>query len=370
MKIKILHIIKSLGRGGAETLLPETLKMHNREDFEFHYIYFLPWKNQMVEAIEQAGGKVACLSASNNLKILLQYQYIINYIKKDKIDLIHCHLPWAGFLCRIVHKLNGIPVIYSEHNLQNRYHWMTRWLNKVSYNWQNQAIAVSRDVADSIVKSIKPHIPVTTILNGVNTGNFRRNHTSGMNIRKELNIPESGLVVGTIAVFRTQKRLEEWLQVFAEAWVKNNHLYGIIVGDGPLKKKITTKWNELNLEGKVFFAGLQTDVKPWLSAMDIYLMTSVFEGLPIALLEAMSMQCAIVCTDAGGIKEVIRNEIDGLLVPVSEWQKLPLILEQYKSKDYREKMGYNAQSRIEEEFSIKKMVFLLEDLYKEIYQKK
>ena len=56
-KIKILHIIKSLGRGGAEMLLPETLKEHNKDKFEFHYIYFLPWKNQMVEAIEKSGGK-------------------------------------------------------------------------------------------------------------------------------------------------------------------------------------------------------------------------------------------------------------------------------------------------------------------------
>ena len=71
-KIKILHIIKSLGRGGAEMLLPETLKIHDKTKFEFHTIYFLPWKNQMVEAIENAGGKVTCFSASNNIKWMQQ----------------------------------------------------------------------------------------------------------------------------------------------------------------------------------------------------------------------------------------------------------------------------------------------------------
>ena len=60
-KIKILHIIKSLGRGGAEMLLPETLKSHNKEQFEFHYLYFLPWKNQIVEAIDEAGKKVSLI---------------------------------------------------------------------------------------------------------------------------------------------------------------------------------------------------------------------------------------------------------------------------------------------------------------------
>jgi hypothetical protein len=100
-KNKILHIIKSLGRGGAEMLLPETLKEHHQDQFEFHYIYFLPWKNQMVEAIESAGGIVCCFSAKNNLHLLLQYTKIIKYCKKHQIQLIHAHLPWAGFVSRV-----------------------------------------------------------------------------------------------------------------------------------------------------------------------------------------------------------------------------------------------------------------------------
>ncbi len=82
-KIKVLHIIKSLGRGGAETLLPETLNLHDKIHFEFHYIYFLPWKDQMVRAIEEQGGKVSCFAASNNLKLFSNIKRlldIVNYI--------------------------------------------------------------------------------------------------------------------------------------------------------------------------------------------------------------------------------------------------------------------------------------------------
>jgi len=92
-------------------------------------------------------------------------------------------------------------------------------------------------------------------------------------------------------------------------------------------------------------------------------MTSEFEGLPIALLEAMSMQCAIASTNAGGIKEVIRNDEDGLLTSVSEWEKLSSLIEQYKNPEYRKKMGHNARIRVESDFSIKTMVSLLEKLY-------
>ena len=76
-KIRVLHIIKSLGRGGAEMLLPETLKLHDRERFEFHYIYFLPWKDQMVKEIENFGGKVTNFPSNNNLKLLGQYKKMI-----------------------------------------------------------------------------------------------------------------------------------------------------------------------------------------------------------------------------------------------------------------------------------------------------
>jgi L-malate glycosyltransferase len=108
-EIKVLHIIKSLGRGGAEMLLPETLKLHDQGKFEFQYIYFLPWKNQMVSAIEQAGGKVTCLEASNTLQIISKTHAIVRYCRENQIQLIHCHLPWAGMVGRLVHRKTGIP---------------------------------------------------------------------------------------------------------------------------------------------------------------------------------------------------------------------------------------------------------------------
>src|SRR5687768_7797481 len=98
--LKVLHVIKSLGRGGAEVLLAETIRLHDKASFEFHCIYFLPWKNQMVRPVVEAGARVTCMSASNNLLLLFKYWAVLNYIRSNKIDLVHCHLPWAGFLGR------------------------------------------------------------------------------------------------------------------------------------------------------------------------------------------------------------------------------------------------------------------------------
>ncbi|SDR69945.1 glycosyltransferase [Gramella sp. MAR_2010_147] len=361
-KIKILHIIKSLGRGGAEMLLPETLKIHNKDRFEFHYIYFLPWKDQMVSSIEKAGGRVTCLEAKDNMRLLFQYKNIIDYCEQHKIDLIHCHLPWAGFVGRLVYKKTGIPVIYSEHNMQERYHIATKSINKLTFNSQSLVFGVSNDVTDSIKRNINPNIPVKTLLNGVNTNSFISNHTDS--IKKDLGIPENAVVIGNVAVFRFQKRLVEWLKVIDELRKENGNIYGIIVGAGPLEDEIKEEWEKLNLQDTVFFVGLQTEVRPYFDAMDIFMMSSSFEGLPIALLEAMSMECAIVSTDAGGIKEVIRNEKDGLTVPINEWRCLvpaiQLLLDDHDKLEYFKKA---ARVRVEESFSLERMVSELENFY-------
>jgi L-malate glycosyltransferase len=321
-KIKVLHIIKSLGRGGAEMLLPETLKIHDTSRFEFHTIYFLPWKDQMVDSIEKAGGKVICFSAKNNIKLLQRYNDVKKYCKENDIELIHCHLPWAGFLGRLVFAKTRIPTVYTEHNLQERYHVITKKINQFTFNSQSIALGVSEDVTNSIKKNIGPKIPVRTLLNGVNTSSFRKDTNQGTTMRKQLGIPQDALILGNVAVFRFQKRLVEWLRVFKKLESDVSNIYGIIVGAGPLEEEVKAELEKLNLSKKVFFPGLQTNVKPYYSAMDIFMMSSSFEGLPIALLEAMSMECAIISTDAGGIKEVIRDQKDGMICKVDEWTKL------------------------------------------------
>ena len=363
-KIKILHIIKSLGRGGAEMLLPETLKIHDTSSFEFHTIYFLPWKNQMVDALESAGGKVTCFSASNNIKLIQQYSGVIEYCKVNEIDVIHCHLPWAGFLGRLVFSKTKIPVVYTEHNMQERYHIATKTINRFTFNSQSLALGVSEDVSNSIKKNIHPKIPVRTLLNGANTNSFRKDLELGAKTKQELGIPEDALVIGNVAVFRFQKRIIEWLQIFKKIETKNSNVYGIIVGDGPLEEEIKAELMKLKLDKKVFFPGLKTNVKPYFSAMDIFMMSSSFEGLPIALLEAMSMECAIVSTNAGGIKEVIRNEEDGLTCKVEEWTNLSklcqaLIDDPKKLNNYKKA----ARERVVNNFSLRRMVDELEEIY-------
>jgi glycosyltransferase involved in cell wall biosynthesis len=295
---------------------------------------------------------------------MLQSRKLVDYIRENKIQLVHCHLPWAGFVVRFIFKRTGIPVIYTEHNKQERYHWVTRYINKFTFNRQTKVIAVSNDVAESIEKNIHPKIEVQTILNGVDTRHFKRNIEAGNKLRQSLAVPEGTIVLGTIAVFRFQKRLKEWVDLFKILLEKYPNIVGCIVGDGPLKEEIKLHIRQSGLEEKIIMPGLQTDVLPWLSAMDIFVMTSEFEGLPIALLEAMSMECAVVCTNAGGIRELIRDKEDGFLAPVENWKELEKPLS-HLITDPAEiaKWGARARQRIETAFSMQTMVQQTEKLY-------
>ena len=368
MAVKVLHIIKSLGRGGAEMLLPETLTLHRRDLFEFHYIYFLPWKDQMVASIQKHGGKVCCFDARNNFFLMTKVWQVARYVRHHNIQLIHAHLPWAGILARVVGKLTGIPVVYTEHNKQERYHTGTRLMNLATMNLLREVIAVSSDVADSIRRS-KPNlrIPMSTVLNGVNVESFSKRSFDNQPIRDKLRIPGNVLLIGTIAVFRFQKRLGIWMELAVEILKQREDVHFVIVGDGPLKEDLKRKRDLLGLSERIHMPGLETEVRPYLAAFDLYMMTSLFEGLPVALLEAMAMECPVITTNAGGIKEVIRHEVDGLLCSVDDPKKLVGYASTLlNDAELRLKYGKAARQRVIEAFSMEKMVGELEGVYRDV----
>jgi L-malate glycosyltransferase len=369
--VPVLHIIKSLGRGGAEMLLPETLRQHDKQKFKFHYIYFLPWKDQMVSAIEKEGGTVVCVPAKNNAAILLAVRKIAAYVRKHKIKLIHCHLPWAGMAARLVGKLTGVPVVYTEHNKWERYHKLTYLMNKLSFAYQQRVIAVSAEVANSIKINYGKTKPlVQVVANGADTAKYARLQTAENDIRKQLNIPETATVIGITCVFRAQKRLATWLEIAQALHAKHPDTYFIIVGDGPLRDEVHAKAKTLGTDKYVFFAGLQAETRPYFTAMDVFMMSSEFEGLPIALLEAMSMNCVPACTEAGGIPEVIKDGVNGLLVPVEQpLQLVDRLLQLMQHPNEVAQMKQAARETVINSFSMKKMVTELEDIYTDLINK-
>ncbi|WP_116127832.1 glycosyltransferase [Lewinella sp. IMCC34183] len=366
--MKVYQLIKSLGRGGAEMLLPETLRVHDRAAFDFRYGYFLPHKGQVAEDLRELGATVDCFDAVNNAKILARVRTVAATVEDWGADVIHCHLPIAGVVGRIVGKMTGIPVVYTEHNTQERYHFLTRKLNLATLPWNRRIVACSDDVKRSIVEHTNlGDAGVLSLQNGVNTDRFSPQAIADLPVPEALrDIAGTKTIVGTVCVFRTQKRLHHWLELAANLYRRNPNLHFVIVGDGPEEENLRRQIDETGLSGACTLPGRLSEVRPWLRAMDVYLMTSAFEGLPIAMMEAMSMGLPVVATSAGGIAEAVRHGQDGYLRPVDDWKALEGDLQRLiDGPELRAATGARARQRIIDAFSIRRMTVKLEEVYRE-----
>ena len=366
-RTRVFHLIKSLGRGGAETLLPETLRYADRERFTYGYGYFLPWKDHLVVELEAQDVPVTCFEARSNLQVLLAARQVKAHLEGWSADVLHAHLPLAGIVARIAGRWAGVPVVYTEHNVQERYHPITRWLNRATWGGQQAVVAVSEGVARSARTHNGTEVFIRTVPNGIDHEQYRVENTAAGPVRSSFGIPQEAPVVGTVAVFRTQKRLDHWLRVAQAVRTAIPGAHFVLVGDGPLRVDLEAQARTLALQDCVHFAGLQEDVRPYLAAMDVYLMTSAFEGLPLALLEAMAMQRPVVTTAVGGIPEVIMDGTEGFLLEEDDRKGLTTATHRLLTDgSLRTRLGTAARRTVVERFSVERMTAELEELYEEV----
>jgi glycosyltransferase involved in cell wall biosynthesis len=363
-RARVFHLIKGLGRGGAERLLCEGHRYADAEGFHYGYGYFLASKSAMVEDLEDLGAEVHCFGSAHTGSMILACWKVARFLRRWEADLLHCHLPLAGVVGRVAGTIAGIPVVYSEHNLHESYKWPTRRLNRWTWGLQEVVFAVSDAVASSISKSGASGVPIHTIQNGICTQTFSRASVSSRSIRDELHIPEEATVVGTVAGFRRNKRLDIWLETARRIRESCPNVRYLLVGDGSLRGEIESLGTSLGLEDVLHIAGMQEDVEAYLAAMDVYLISSRFEGLPLAMLEAMSMQLPVVATAVGGIPEALTHGESGLLVPHGDAAALAAaVIELIGDQARADAMGASGRKRVVEDFSLARTVRELEAGY-------
>ncbi|MGH2747964.1 MAG: glycosyltransferase [Actinomycetota bacterium] len=363
---RILILIKGLGRGGAEQLLVNAAPYLNRTKFEYHVAYLLPWKDALVGELEATGLPVHCLGGGRNVAWVPRLR---RFARDHKIDLVHSHSPLAAAAVRLTLGWNRPRRVYTEHNVWERFHPATYWLNLLTFPRSNNVFAVSDHVRASMrypgPLRLMRMPPTETLYHGpdpASVGGWGRPD----GVRDELGILPGAPVVGTVANFKAHKDYPTFIRAAAIVAKRIPDVRFVLVGLGPLEKDIKRLAGRLGLNGTVVFAGYREDAPRVAGAFDVFVLSSLHEGLSIAAVEAMVQGVPAVVTDVGGLPEVVEHEHSGLIVPPKDPAALARSIVRVLEDDAdRKRMGENARAR-GAEFDIRNSVRRMEQVYEEL----
>lgn len=380
-KTKILYFITRLDQGGAQASVLSTMKTINKQQFDTYlatgpggrldgkfkgepsHLYF-------IRALKH---DVKLKYAFHDLIALFQMGLIL---RKIRPDIVHTNAPKAGILGRIAARIfwRKAKVVHTFHGLgfakeQGEKHFkFFVWVEKTCAKFTNVLIFVSRKNATEAKElGIGKGIRTEIIRAGVNFHPILPLKFDPIAKKASLKIPANAKVVLALANCKPLKNPLHFVFAAYKVLQQMKNVYFIFTGDGPLKDQVTTLVKNLNIEKQVFFPGWRNDALELLAISDVYASVSLREGLPMSLLEAMSMRVPAVCYDVDGISEVITNNKTGFLVAPSDINtfadKLKVLL---RHNALRERFEANIDRRDFAEFTSVTMVKKQERLYRSL----
>lgn len=365
--MKILHTIRQGKIGGGETHVLDLVQELNPQEFESVVLAFTD--GPLITELKKLGIKTYVIYTEKPFDRSC-WEKVKDLLLQEKIDLLHAHGTraqsnsfWAA------HKLH-IPIIYTVHGWsfhprQNRLIKMIRvWSEKFLVKKANVTICVS-DHNLSEGKKLFNMDRAVVIKNGINFRKFDADKEY-KDLRSELGIDRSVVLIGFIARMTIQKDPFTFIKAIADRPGAPNAKY-LMVGDGELKQSAVDLAEKLKVSDKIIFAGFRQDIPDILKALDIYCLPSLWEGLPIGLLEAMAMRKATVSTSVNGTKEVIKPGKNGLLIKAGDVNGLSAALDiLIKDEVLRSEIGRNAEQSVKAEYSISKMTRRIEEIYRDL----
>ena len=369
-RINVMWLIKGLGSGGAENLLVSAAKHVDRDRFNYSAAYFLPWKDQLVEGIEAQGIPVTCFK--QRVPYDLRALFALNRkLRKDKIDILHAHLPYSGLVGRLASKFSPVKkVVYSEHNVWERYNKVMRVANKFTYKMNDAVVAVSENVEESIRSgmNVGDSLRLNTIENGVDVEQLSTLSKASKWLKEELGIPAENRIVTCVANFTPKKRHTDLLAAAKRTLASTPDVSFVLVGIGPLLDDVKAEAKTLGIDKNVVFTGLREDAREIIAASDMFMLSSEFEGMPISVLEAMGTKTPVLSTRVGGLPEMLVEGTEGMMVDSLNPEKLSdAINDLLANETLRRSLAERAFVRVTNEFDIRHMVKRHEQLYLEIY---
>lgn len=378
---RILHIIPTLGGGGAERQLVNLVSNTSADKFD-HYICAFEQSNFFAPAIRQAGFEVKELGVSGKHPWLSATRKISSIVRKYKPDLICTWLYDAGIVGRMVRlRYSDIPLIctlhltqYEPETIQGGNWSPTKVEGLRLIDWATNKItnqyfaACSEEVKNSYCRTlgIDP-ADITTIYNGIDPEYLKSEDGAPQKIRREFGISDDDFVYLSVGRLAPQKNYPHLLTVFKQVTESIPKARLVIIGDGDIEKDLKNLANSLNIEDKVYFFGRRTDIGACLEMADVFVMPSLFEGMPLALLEAMFKQLPCIVSRIKVLEEAITDNESGLLIEPTDVTDLHrAMVKIYREPELRERYGKRALEIAQQRFHIQTIAKQWEDFYDKV----
>lgn len=361
--IRVLWMTKGLGPGGAERLLVSFAGIADRDRFDLRAAYLLPWKNHLVSQLTGLGVPAFCLDCRHEAD-LRWVQRLRSLVRAARIDVVHVHSPMVAALARPA--LKTLPrrdrpaLMGTEHNVWSSHHPVTRLANRLTLPLEAATVAVSEEVRASMPSRLARRTEV--VIHGVDVEAIASRRQERDAARAEFSLRPDELLVATVANLRANKDYPTMLAAARRLADAAQPVRFVSVGQGPLAGQLEKERDDLGLGERFQFLGYREDPIRVLLAADVFCLSSRFEGLPIALLEAMAAGLPVVATRVGGVPSVVTDGTEGRLVSAGDPAALAAAVAELRDPELRNRLAAAAAERVRA-FGIDRAVQRQQELY-------
>ncbi len=382
--IRVLHPITRLIIGGAQENTMLTADYHNTDGRYQVDIVSGPQtgpEGSLIEEVRQRGIPLTIMPEIvreiNPVKDGTAVLKLKQIMQEGGYQIVHTHSSKAGVLGRWAAHLADVPIIihtvhgWSFHDrMSPAKRQMYVLLEKFAARFSQAMIVVSpQDIEKGLAQGIGRRQDYHLIRSGVELERFGHPQTPPAVIRQQLGIPADALVVGSVTRLSPQKAPLDLVAAFAHIYKKQPAAWFIIVGDGPLRPEVEADLAAADIADRVILTGLRRDIPELMAAFDVFVLSSLWEGLPRVLPQAMATGLPIVTTRADGSAEAVVDGENGFLVERGEPQALAQkILALLDDGELRERMGENGRARAHI-FGARKMAQDIDALYQKLLAK-
>lgn len=305
-KIKVLHVLGSLDRGGAETWLRHVLRHINHDQFQMDFLVHTAETGAYEDEAKALGAKVLrCLNSSNLLAYARQFRQVLR--ENGPYHVVHTHVHQYGGWPLTLARLSGVPIRVAHSHLDTEeVDQQASLLRRLYFNVMKMLVASSathglassRHAAPSIFGKYWQDNPRNRIFYcAIDLKPFKMIRHHRADVRAELNLALDAFVMGHVGRFFEQKNHAYLIEIAHSLKKHVPRARFLLVGDGPLRDQIEQQAAARDVSEMFVFAGLRDDVERLMSAMDVFVLPSLFEGLPLVGIEAQAAGLACIISD-------------------------------------------------------------------------